>query len=149
MKRSRDGEQVKEEEDEEKEEVQLVQIEPVAITVICADGDEEEGEVQVVQTEPVLIIVIYDDPDLTTTSVVHLYSDEIALLVPKFVGSGPVYRQNEVSGGGLAARVLRKIFNYEVDDRDDTFFEDETKDSVIWTTAANTRARTIVCFGYQ
>ena len=78
-----------------------------------------------------------------------LTQEEIDLIVPDFVRSGPIDRQQEVSMDGPAAPVLRKIMKYKTDGDDGIFHEHSGWVSVSSDVIAETVANTIVRFGYQ
>ena len=120
------------------------------------DAEEEEEEIDTTkkkeeQTELVFALAKMDDGDSFTCSA-QLTEAEIALLVPKFVDSGPIDRCDEVNSNGPAARALKKFYKYvEYDQGTDVghFLEGAPITDVSTVDLANTRARTIVWFGYQ
>ena len=109
------------------------------------DGEQEEKKIE--DTKPVFIVNVLED-DFHTYRV-DLTQEEIDLIVPDFVRSAPLDRAQEVSLGGPAAPVLKKIMKYKTDKEFGVFHEHSGLVSVSSDVVAETVANTIVWFGYQ
>lgn len=104
------------------------------------DGDEEQPITEA--KEMVYVVDVLDDGS-ASVYVADLTKEEIALIVPRFVGSGPICRNEEVSNDGPAAHVLRKFQHYVEEDPGCWYAEGPVKE-VGFLELANSRARTIV-----
>jgi len=137
MKRSRGGEE--EGQNEEKKKIEHT-ISVLAVAIKDAKNTEDI-------TKPVFIVHILEDDFITYRA--ELTQEEIDLIAPRFVRTGPIDRQEEVTQNGPAAAVLKKIMKYKIDGDDGILYESSGWVSVSSDVIAETPANTIVWFGYQ